>query len=198
MNVRGVLGVTALIAAFLLAGLGLSLAGAALWKGTLPGEGADTVAAATPVRSIPIATAQAGGTNPGAGQTGNQTRPATGATPAPAAAARLTVLDLIVCDASVDCGENPNRREWDAVSACVRVQGGDNRPLVLAITTEGTSPVGATRTPIVARSDEFRANESLSCHAVRVLRGTLRPGDYWMWLVDGSTAISEKRFHLGP
>ncbi|MGD9890612.1 MAG: hypothetical protein AB7U18_04875 [Dehalococcoidia bacterium] len=198
MNVRGVLGVTALIAAFLLAGLGISLAGAALWKGTLPGEGGDSVTAATPIRSIPIATAQTGGARPGAGQGGNQGRPATGATPAPAAAARLGALDLIVCDASVDCGENPNRREWDSVSACVRVQGGDNRPLVLAITTEDTSPVGATRTPIVGRSEEFRASQSLTCHAVRVLRGTLRPGDYWMWLVDGTTLLGQKQFHLGP
>jgi hypothetical protein len=77
------------------------------------------------------------------------------------------------------------------------VQGGDNRPLVLAITTEGTSPVGATRTPIVGRSDEFLAGASLACHPVRVLRGTLPVGDYWMWLLEGSTVLSEKRFHLG-
>ena len=43
MNVRGVRGVTALVAACLLAGLGVSLAGAALWKHI----GADTVALAT-------------------------------------------------------------------------------------------------------------------------------------------------------
>lgn len=196
MNVRGVLGVTALVAAFLLAGLGVSLAGAALWKGTLPGEGPKTVAAATPVRSVPIATGPASGAPTGAGQTGSQGRQGTGATPAPAAA-RAAVAELIVCDATVDCGESPNRREWDSVSACVRVQGGDNRPLVLAITTEGTSPVGATRTPIVARSDEFQAGASLTCHAVRVLRGTLPAGDYWMWLLEGSNVLSQKRFHLG-
>jgi hypothetical protein len=196
MNVRGVLGVTALIAAFLLAGLGVSLAGAALWKGTLPGEGPKTVAAATPVRSVPIATIPAAGATTGAGQTGSQGRPGAGATPAPVAG-RAAVAELVVCDASVDCGENPTRREWDSVSACVRVQGGDNRPLVLAITTERTSPVGTTRTPIVARSDEFQAGPTLACHAVRVLRGTLPPGDYWMWLLDGSTVLSEKRFHLG-
>lgn len=195
MSVRGVLGVTALIAAFLLAGLGVSLAGAALWKGALPGEGPKTVAAATPVRSVPIATAPAAGATTGTGQPASQGRPGAGATPAPAA--RAAVAELVVCDASVDCGENPNRREWDAVSACVRVQGGDNRPLVLAITTEGTSPAGATRTPIVARSDEFQAGAPLTCHAVRVLRGTLPAGDYWMWLLDGSNVLTQKRFHLG-
>jgi hypothetical protein len=197
MNVRGVLGVTALVAAFLLAGLGISLAGAAVWKGQLPGEGADSVAAATPARSVPIATAPSSGAGTGVTQPGNQGRPSPAATPAPVAAGRPAVLELIVCDASVDCGENPNRREWDAVSACLRVRGGDNRPLVLAITTEEQSPAGATRAPIVARSDEFRASETLTCHAVRVLRGTLRAGDYWMWLLDGATALSQTRFHLG-
>lgn len=199
MNLRGVLGVTALVAVFLIAGLGLSLVGA-MWKGTLPGEESGVSAATAIVPSGPIPTAQIGGANTGAAPTRGQGQSTPGATASGAQrpAVEPAVLELVVCDVTVDCGESPNRTEWDAVTTCVRIRSGsDNRPLVLVVTAAQTPPAGPSHSSVIARSETIRASGTLACHPVRAVRGSLPRGEYSMWVLDDSAPVAQVRFRLG-
>lgn len=200
MSLRGALGVTALVAAFLVAGLAISLAGAAVWKGELPGQGDDVAAAGAIIPSGPVPTVQIGGGVPAPTAAPGRDQSAPGTTP-PAAqrpAAGPAVIELVVCDITVDCGESPNRTEWDAVTTCVRLRSGsDSRPLVLVVTAGQTPATGANHPSVIARSDPIRVSASLACHPVRALRGALRAGEYAMWVLDGSTPVTQLRFRLG-
>jgi hypothetical protein len=209
MSLRALAGGIALSLVFLLAGLGVSLAGAAFVKGELPGEGRDSGTTQTVQGTLPPVIAPATpATGVGQQRPVNPAATAASATPAgaaspraaatPRAATRPEVLQFVVCDVTVDCGDDPARTTWDRVEACLRVRpGSDNRPLVLVVTTTNMSPTGAARAPIIARSDPIPASETLRCHDVRVAGTPIRAGQYWMWLLDGETVLQQVRFRLG-
>jgi hypothetical protein len=204
----------ALIVVFTAIGGGLALAGAATWKGKTPGEadnGAQVVSIGAPVprgvqnrvSATPPPTAArspAATPRPGGGQAAATPSPtARAAAPtSPSPSGFPVVLDLIVCDATVDCGEDPARREWDAILACLRVRPGpDNRPLFLAITVGQTSPGGPEGSSVIARSGAIRPSDALTCHPVRAVGRALARGEYTMWLFDGTVALRQARFRLG-
>ena len=116
----------------------------------------------------------------------------------PAMTPTPVVSELVVCDATVDCGEEPGRTEWDSVQACLRVTtGGESAQVVLAVTTGERPPNGPESASVVARSAPVQASGTFGCHTVQATGQRLPRGEYWLWVLSGSTALGRARFVLG-
>lgn len=105
------------------------------------------------------------------------------------------VLEMLVCDASVDCGSDPSQTIWFEVTACLRTTPeGSNRPLRLVVTGRDAPPVDLDDPWVFARSGEVRGMETLTCHPVRVVGAPLVQREYWLWVLADSTVLGRARF----
>jgi hypothetical protein len=206
----------AAVVAILLGGLGVALLGVGVWGTFLrspdrsgnpaaaaraapptDGRSATETATATP-RGTTTATPSPATPQP-ATPTGTAPPVPTGggsfAAPSPTPLPLPTVLDVVVCDATVDCGLDPAQTVWFEVTACLRTSSaGSERPLVLVVTGRDAPPVGRDDPWVFARSDAIRATESLTCHPVRVVGAPLIQREYWLWVLADETVLRKTRF----
>ena len=133
-------------------------------------------------------------------------RPSPTPTPTPAPAS-LVVTDLVVCDRSVDCGEDAASLGRGTVTACLRVTAGgsgsgsgsgERRPLVLVITERAEPPTGTSGPSVVGRSEPLPQDGGFRCHTVTAAAGALAPGVYWLWVLEGSAVAATTRFTIEP
>ncbi len=127
-----------------------------------------------------------------------------GATAAPASAtARATatppvVSNLVVCDATVDCGIAAGEFSRVEILACLRVTpGGDGGPLVLVATSTDEPPMGVGSASVLARSGPVPQDPAFRCHPVRTVGGELANGRYTLWALDGTTVLGRVAFVVG-
>lgn len=119
--------------------------------------------------------------------------------PAPqATVVPAVVSNLVVCDSTVDCGIAEGAFSPQEVLACLRVTpGGSGGPLVLVATSGANPPAGAESASVLARSDPVPQDPAFRCHPVRSTGGDLETGRYWLWALDGITAVGRVQFVIG-
>jgi hypothetical protein len=128
---------------------------------------------------------------PGTAVSSNTPRPA--ATPV----STMVVQDLVVCDATIDCGVPPSQGLVVELTACFRASAADGAtPLVLLVTGRNVAPSGPEDPWVVARSTPIQGSGSLTCYAVRAVGAPLVEPEYWLWVLAESTVLAQKRIIL--
>jgi hypothetical protein len=117
--------------------------------------------------------------------------------PVASPAAAVAVQDLVVCDATVDCGQDPAAALFVEVTACFRVTAaGSGQPLRLLVTGREVPPAGPEDPWVLARSAEVRGDERFSCYPVRSVGAPLVGREYWLWVLSGPSVLGQRRFTL--
>jgi hypothetical protein len=108
------------------------------------------------------------------------------------------VRELVVCDATVDCGLDPTQAEFAEVTACLRIES-DAHHQVLLVITDRALPPGAGDDPIiVARSAVVAGSDAFTCYRVRAVRAPLGRREYWLWVLAEGVIVGQQHLTLAP
>ena len=109
------------------------------------------------------------------------------------------IAELVVCDSTVDCGEQPGRTAWEMVQACLRITAARTGLRVSLVATREDRPPASPFSPqVVARSEPVPASDTFACHNVMAAGPRLTAGEYWLWVLDGTRSLGGRRFVLTP